>query len=118
MVELGEHHGPRHPDGCALGPKHAGGPIDGLGRRYDEQRAVRRPQAGAEVANEVGVPRRVEQVDLDAFVRERSQRQADRSLLAQLGLVVVADRGPVLDPAGPMDRAGGDQKGLNQGCLA
>ena len=42
----------------------------------------------------------------------------DRALLAVLGLVEVADRRAVLDPAGPVDRPGRDEQGLDQRRLA
>ena len=44
--------------------------------------------------------------------------QADRALLADLGLVVVADRRAFLDTADPADRAGGVQQGLDERRLA
>src|SRR5690606_11774258 len=63
---------------------------------------------------EVGVSRTVDQVDLDLVVHDRRQRQVDRTLLALLGLVVVADGGTVGDAAGSGDGPGGHQERLDE----
>jgi len=47
-------------------------------------------------------------------VHDRRQREVDRALLADFNLVEIADRGPFLDPAGPLNRAGVGEKGLGQ----
>ena len=118
LVELGDDDGARHADGGALLPEHLGRAVDAVDGGHDEQRGVGGAQPGAQVADEVGVAGGVEQVDLDAVVLERRQREGDRALLAVLGLVEVADRRAVLDPSGPGDGPGRDEQGLDQRRLA
>ena len=88
--------------------------VDALGGGDGEQRCVGRAQPGPQVAREVGVAGRVEQVDLDAVVDDRREGQVDRTLLPDLGLVEVADRGAVLDAARALDRAGRGEQRLDQ----
>ena len=101
VVELGDDDGSRHADLAALHPQRLGRFIDALVRRDDEQCAVRRSQPRPQLADEVGVAGRVDQVDLDAVVQQRGQGESDRALLADLRVVVVADRRAVHDGAGP-----------------
>ena len=82
VVDLGDHDGPRRADGCALVPEHLGQAVDAVGGRDGEQRGVGRAQPGPQVAGEVGVARRVQQVHLDVAVHERHQRQVDRAAAA------------------------------------
>ena len=56
LVELGDHHRPRHPDVGALAPQGQGAVVDALVGRDHEERAVGGPEARADVAHEVGVP--------------------------------------------------------------
>ena len=49
---------------------------------------------------------------------QRGEGEIDRALLAQFGLVVVADGRSVFDPASPVDGPGGDQQRLDQSGLA
>ena len=118
VVELGDHHGPRHADLAALQPQRLGRCIDALVRRDHEQRAVRGPQPGPQLTDEVGVSGRVDQVDLDAVVQQGSQRQTDRALLPDLRVVAVADRRAVHHGARSGEDAGGDQQGLDECGLA
>ena len=92
VVELGDHHGAGHADLAAFLPQRLGRLVDALVGGDHEQRAVRGPQPGPQLADEVGVSGGVDQVDLDAVVRQRRHGDADRSLLADLGVVEVADR--------------------------
>ena len=118
VVELGDHHGARHADPTALQPQRSGRLVDALVGRDHEQRAVRRPQAGPQLADEVGVAGGVDQVDLHPAVRQRRQRQPYRTLLLDLGLVAVADRGAVGDRPGPGQNARCHQQGLDERGLA
>ena len=93
LVELGDHDRARHADGRALLPQHLGRAVDAVDRADHEERGVGGAQAGPQVADEVGVARGVEQVDLDPRVHQGRQRQRDRALLSLLGLVEVADGG-------------------------
>ena len=93
VVELGDHDDARHVHVGALAPQRPGRLVDALVGGDHEHRAVGGAQPGAQLAHEVGVPGGVEEVDLDAVVHQRREGQADRPLLAQLGLVEVADRG-------------------------
>ena len=82
VVELGDHDGPRHADLVALVPQRLGRLVDALVRRDDEQGAVGGPEAGPQFADEIGVPGGVDQVDLDAVVRQRGQRRARPTVAA------------------------------------
>ena len=80
LVELGDHDRARHADGRALLPQQLGRAVDAVDGGDDEQRGVGGAQPGAQVADEVGVPGGVEQVDLDAVDLERARaREAARS---------------------------------------
>ena len=114
LVDLGDDHCARHADRRALLPQQTRAAVDTVHRGDDEQCGVRGAEPGAEVTDEVGVPGGVQQVDLDAVVLERRQRQRDRALLAHLRLVEVAHRGAVLDATGPRDRPGRDEQGLDE----
>ncbi len=118
LVQLGDDHRARHPDRGALLPQHLGRSVDAVDGRDHEECGVGGAQTGAQVADEVGVAGGVQQVDLDPRVHERGDGEADRALLAVLGLVEVGDRGAVLDPSGPRDGACRGEQGLDQGGLA
>ena len=81
-VELGDDDRAGEPDCGALVPQLHGAGVDAVDRGDDEQRGVGRAQAGPQLADEVGRAGGVEQVDLDARVLERQQRQAHRPLQA------------------------------------
>ncbi len=118
VIQLGDDHGPGHPDAGALLPQHPGQPVHPVGGRHGEQCGVRGPQARPQVAGEVGVPWCVEEVDLDPGVHHRCQGQVHRALLPDFHLIEVANRGAVFHPAGPRDGARTRQKSLDQSCLA
>jgi hypothetical protein len=71
MVETGDRDGAGHAHAGALLPERDGGRVHPVHRGDDEQRGVRGPQAGAQFSDEVGVSRRVQQIDLHALVYER-----------------------------------------------
>ncbi len=90
-------------------------PLDG---RDDEQREVRGLDRSRDVADEVGVPGRVEHVHLAVLELERCERERDRDVAPLLLGVEVAHRGAVLDPAQAHDRPGVEEQGLGQRRLA
>lgn len=120
-VQVGDDDGARHADRRALLPDGAGGAGDGvglLGGRDDEEGRVRRAQTGPEFPDEVGVSGTVQQVDPDPVPCDGDEGERYRALPALFGAVVVGDRGAVLDPACPVDRARGLGQGLDEGGLA
>ncbi len=118
VVELGDHHRPRHAHGGALAPQLPGRLVDAVVGGDHEHRRVRGAQARPQLAHEVGVAGGVEQVDLDTLVLERGEGERDRPLLSLLGLVEVGDRGAVDGRARPGQHTGRDQEGLGQRRLA
>ena len=103
LVQLGDHHGPRHAHVGALAPQRAGAGVDAVVGGDHEQCAVGGPQAGPYVADEVGVAGGVDEVDLGLAVHDRRDGEGDRAAVLALGLVEVADRGAVTDGAGAGD---------------
>ena len=118
VVEFRDHHRPGHADLLAFQPQRLGEFVDAFVGRDHEQCAVRRAQSGPQLTDEIGVSRRVDQVHLDAIVRERRQGEPDGSLLGDLGLVEVAHRCSVHDGPGSGQHAGGSQQGVDEGGLA
>ncbi len=118
LVELGDHHGSRHPDVGALAPEGAGPVVDAFVRRDHEQRAVGGPQARADVAHEVGVPGGVDEVDLGLAMDHGRDGEGDGAAVLALGLVEVADGGAVADGPGSGDGPRGGEQRLHQGGLA
>ena len=114
VVELGDHHRARHPDLAALHPQRLGQLVDTFVGGDHEQRAVRGPQSGPQLADEVGVAGSVDQVDLDPVVQQRRQRQPDRALRGDLRLIGIAHSGAVDHRAGSGEHTGGDEKGLDE----
>ena len=118
VIEFRDEDRAGHADLTALQPQRLGRLVDLLVGRDDEQRAVGGPQTGPQFPDEVGVTRRIDQVDLDPAVLERGERESDRALLRDLGLVAVADGGAVDDGARSVDYSGGDQQRLDECGLA
>ena len=81
-------------DAALLGelPRDLGLHLDAFDRGHDEQREVGGLERGGDVADEVGVARRVEQVDLVAVELERRERERHRDAPALLLGIEVADR--------------------------
>ncbi len=114
LVELGDDDGARHPHRGALLPQQLGRGVDAVHGRHDEQRGVRGAEPGAEIAHEVGVPRRVDEVDLHAVDLERREGQPDGALLAHLGLVEVGHGRALLDAPGAHEGACGHEQLLDE----
>ncbi|CKR98661.1 Uncharacterised protein [Mycobacterium tuberculosis] len=118
MVQLGDDHRAGHADLAAFLPQGLGRFVDALVGRDHEQCAIGGPQPGPQLTHEVGVPRGVDEVDLDAVVSQRGDRKAHRALLPDLRLVEVADRGALGDRARPGQHLGRHQESLDEGGLA
>ncbi len=95
-------------------PRDLGLHLDALDRRHDEQREVGGLDRGGDVADEVGVARCVEHVDLVVLDLERRERERHRDAAALLLGVEVTDRRAVLDPAQADDRPRVEEQGLGQ----
>jgi CDP-diacylglycerol--glycerol-3-phosphate 3-phosphatidyltransferase len=118
VIEAGDDHSARHVDGGALLPEGDGAGVDAVDRVDHEQRRVGCSQPGPELADEVGVPRRIQQVDLDSVLDERREREAHRSLLLDRRGVVVADRVALGHDTSATDGAGRCEQRLDQCRLA
>ena len=118
LVQLGDDHDARHRHRGALAPQRPGRVVDALVGRHDEERTVGRAQAGAELTDEVGVPGGVDEVDLDAVVDQRRDREGDRAAVGVLGLLEVGDGRAVAHGARAGECARGGEQGLGEGGLA
>ena len=118
VVELGHHHRARHRHLGALLPQPGGRVVDALVGGDHEERAVGGAEPGAELADEVGVPGGVDEVDLGAVVAHRRDGQAHGSAVCALGVLEVRHRGAVDDRARPGDGARGGEQRLQEGGLA
>ncbi len=118
VVEFRDENGAWHADLAALQPQRLGRLVDLLVGRDDEQRAVGGSQPRTEFADEIGVARRIDQIDLHAVVYQRRQRETDRALLRDLRLVAIADGRSVDDRPGSVQHAGSDQQRLDECGLA
>ena len=110
LVLLVDEHEPRDAGGDALRPRRLGADLDAVDGADDEHGEVGDGQRGVEVAGEVGVAGRVDEVDLVRLAvgrlpleRRDGERQRHRAL--QLLGLGVADRRPVLDPPRPRQDA-------------
>ena len=113
----------RDAGGDAAGPRRLGADLDAVDRAHDEHGEIGDRQRGVEIAGEVGVARRVEEVDLVRLAvgglpleRRHGERQRHRAL--QLLGLGVADRRAVLDPPRPRQHAGAQQQRLGERRLA
>ena len=118
LVQVRDHHGSRHADGGALLPEHPGHPVDAVHGRDDEEGGIRRPQPRTHLPDEVGVTRGVHEGHPHPLVEHRRHGERDGAAQAVLDVLVVAHRGPVLDPAQAGDRTGAQQERLDQSCLS
>lgn len=120
-VQVRDDDGRRHADGRALLPERPRGArhrVGLLGGRHDEEGRVRRAQTGPDLPDEVRVAGCVQQVDPVALPVDGDQRELHGTPSALFRLVVVGDGRAVLDPAGPVQGAGGQRQRLHQGGLA
>jgi len=88
-VDLVDHHHRRQPQGQRLAQDEAGLGQGPLGRVDEEKHPVHQPQAALHLAAEVGVPGRVDDVDLHSAVRHRGVLRQDGDALLPLQLVRV-----------------------------
>ncbi len=117
-VELVDEDHPRHAQPGGLAPHRLGLHLHAVDRAHHEHREVDDPQRGTDVAEEVGVAGRVDQVDLVALPLEGRHRERQRDAAALLLGIVVAHRGAVFHPPQPVDRAGAVEQGLHERRLA
>ena len=93
-----------------VAPDDLGADLDAFDGLQEEQRGVGHAQGGLHVAGEVGVPRRIEDVDLVALPFAVEQGAADGDPAFDLIGAVVGDGVPFFDPAEARRSAGGEQK--------
>ena len=117
-VELVDEDHPGHAEPGRLPPDRLGLHLHAVDGAHHEHGQVDDPQRGAHVAQEVGVARGVDQVDLVALPLERGHGERQRDPAPLLLGVVVADGGAVLDPPEAVDGAGSVQERLGQRRLA
>jgi hypothetical protein len=86
--------------------------------RDHEQDRVHRPERRADVADEVGVSRGVEDVELGVAPLDGGERQGDADLTLDLLGLEVADGVPVLDGSHPSGGSSQEDQCLCEGCLA
>ena len=99
-------------------PRDFGLHLDAFDCGHDEEREVGGLQRRDDIGDEVGVARRVDDVDLDAVGLERGEGQGDGDVPPLLLGVEVADSRAVLDPAHAGDCSRGEQQGLGQRGLS
>ncbi len=110
-VELAHGDDPRHTDGGALLPQQRGRTVDAVGTGDDEDGGVSGAQTRAQLADEVGVTRGVDEVDGQPATLDRSDLDADGPLvLALMGAAARDARGDqVLEEGGFARTAGADE---------
>ena len=102
----------RHPPGRLGADLHARGSVD------HHDRGVRHGHGGNDLADEIGVAGRVQQVEPQVAVSQRDQRSADRHPAVPLLGVKVGDGVAVLNAPDPGNRPGRERERLNQRRLA
>ncbi len=100
VVDPAHDDGARHPGGGTLVPDGARREVDLLGGGHDEEGGVGGAQSRTQLADEVDVPRCVDQVDLHPVVDQRGDRQTDGAVLAYGRRIVVADGRAGVDRTG------------------
>ena len=123
LVLLVDEDEPGEAERGALGPRQLGADLDAVDGADDDHGEVGDGQGGVDVAGEVGVAGRVDEVDLvgravggGPLERRQRQRQRHRAL-GFLGLGV-AHRRAVLDPPRPGEHPGPQEQGLGERRLA
>ena len=91
--------------------------LDAFDRGDDEDRAVEHAEDAFDLRDEVGVARRVHQVDREVAHEERGDRGADRDAAFAFELERVGLGGAGVDAADVVDRAGGVEQALAEGGL-
>ena len=117
-VELVHEDRARHAARLGEPPRGLGLHLDAFDGRHDEDRQVGGPQRRRDVADEVGVPRRVEHVDLVALELEGCEGERHRDVALLLLGIEVAHRRAVLDATHAGDRAGGEEQRFGERGLA
>ena len=117
-VELVHEDHARHPEVGSDLPDHLRLHFHAVDCAHDEHREVGHSQRREDVADEVGVTRRVDEVHLVAIPLERRQGEREAEVALLLFRVEIGDSGAVLDTPRPTDRTGPQQQGLGQRRLA
>ncbi len=108
----------RHGQAAQGTPEDDGLRLDALHRRDDEDSRVEHGQASLDLGDEVGVARRVDEVDLDVPDGERRDVRAHGDAATPLDVHRVGAGGAVVDAAGRGDGAGLVQEPFGQARLA
>ncbi len=117
-VELVHEERPRQPGFFSHPPDDLGLHFDALDRGHDEDREVGGAECGGDVADEVGISRSVEHVDLGALVLERCDAERSGDPAPGLFGVEVRDGVAVLHAALTGDRPGDEEQRLGERGLA
>ena len=117
-IELVDEHHPGHAHLVGDLPHIFGLHLHAFDRAHDEDGEVAHAQRRDHVTDEVGVSRRVDEIDLVVFPLERRHRQRQRQPAPLLFGVVVAYGGPLIDAAHASGDPGAMQQGLGQRRLA
>src|SRR5439155_16023285 len=107
-------------EGKVLGdiPRDARLDLDAVDGIYHDDRGVGGAHRSLDIAEEVRITRRVDDVDFVVPPFERREGERHRDLLGDLVWVEVADGVALLDASGAIDRSGGEQQSLCQRGLA
>ena len=117
-VHLGQGDDPAEPQPARLLGDLAGVDLDARGGRDGDDHVLDGGQGAQGVADEVGVARRVDEVDLLALPLEVEQVAVDGQVPSFLLVVDVGDAGAVVDRASPVGGAGGEEQGVGKARLA
>ena len=91
--------------------------LDALDRGDDQDRAVEHAEDALDLRDEVGVARRVDEVDREVADQERGDRGPDRDAAFALEVERVGLGGAGVDAADVIDGAGGEEESLGEGGL-
>ena len=91
--------------------------LDALDGRDDEDRAVEHREDAFDLGDEVGMARRIDQVDREVADQERGDRGPDRDPALALELEGVGLGCAGVDAADAIDGAGGEEESLGEGGL-
>ncbi len=117
-IHLVEDEHPGQPGLVGLGEDAAGVDFDaGLGVDHDGRR-IDPPQGPDGLADEIGVARGVEHVEVLAGVVEKHRFGFDGVAVRSFFLVEIADAGPLIHAGRPVHHAGEGQHAIDQGRLA
>ena len=117
-VQLVDEHQAGEAQLAGQGPGGLGLRLDPLHRAHHHDHQVDDGARRPHLAEEVGIPRGVDDVELDPVDLARGERQRERHVVLDLLGLEVAHRRAVIDLARPVDGTGGEEERLRQGGLA